>query len=143
MAAIVGIDAQIDMSTDGPTYSSWSMLPERNEFSISISVDTAEYKPFVASLSAAWITKARTWMSWSGSASGYFDDADDTIFDQVVAGTTVKLRFFTKRDSTDCWEGLAVLTSVDHSVSTDDYATLDVDFEGQGALTRTTATPQT
>jgi predicted secreted protein len=142
MAAIVGIDAQIDMSTDGPTYATWAALPERNEFSISISVDTAEYKPFVASLSAAWITKARTWMSWSASISGYFDDADDSIFDQVVAGTTVKLRFFTKRDSTDCWEGLAVLTSVDHSVGTDDYATLDVDVEGQGALERTTQTPQ-
>lgn len=143
MAAIVGIDAQIDMAVDYPTFATYAQLPERNEFSISISVDTAEYKPFVASLGDAWITKARTWMSWSGSASGYFDDADDSIFDQVVAGTTVKMRFFTKRDSTDCWEGLAVLTSVDHSVSTDDYATLDVDFEGQGELVRTTATPTT
>lgn len=139
MAAIVGIDARIDISTASP-WTVWTELPERNEFSISISVDTAEYKPFVASLSAAWITKARTWMSWSGSASGYFDDADDTIFDQVVAGTTCKLRFYTSRASTDVWEGLAVLTSVDHSVSTDDYATLDVDFEGQGELIRTTAT---
>lgn len=141
MAAIVGIDAQIDMSVDAPAHATYAQLPERNEFSISISVDTAEYKPFVASLAAAWITKARTWMSWSASISGYFDDADDSIFDQVVAGTTVSLRFFTARGSTDCWEGLAVLTSVDHSVSTDDYATLDLDVEGQGALTRETETP--
>jgi len=141
MAAIVGIDARIDMSTADP-WTVWNELPERNEFSISISVDTAEYKPFVANLAAAWITKARTWMSWSGSASGYFDDADDTIFDQVVAGSTVKLRFYVSRyesaQSSDVWEGFAVLTSVDHSVSTDDYATLDVDFEGQGELIRTT-----
>ena len=140
MAAIVGIDARIDMATDSPTYTTWNALPERNEFSINIAVDTAEYKPFVASLSAAWITKARTWMSWSASISGYFDDSDDAIFDQVVAGTTVKLRFYVTRATTDVWEGLAVLTSVDHSVSTDDYATLDVDVEGQGALERTTAT---
>lgn len=138
MAAIVGIDARIDMATDAPTFVTFSELPERNEFSISISVDTAEYKPFVASLADAWITKARTWMSWSGSASGYFDDADDSIFDQVVAGTTVKLRFYVSRANADVWEGLAVLTSVEHSVTTDDYATLDVDFEGQGALERTT-----
>ena len=139
MAAIVGIDARIDISTADP-WTTWNPLPERNEFSISISVDTAEYKPFVASLSDAWITKARTWMSWSGSASGYYDDADDTIFDTVVAGDTIKMRFYVSRASTDVWEGFAVLTSIDHSVSTDDYATLDVDFEGQGELLRTVAT---
>jgi len=137
MAAIVGIDALITFSTDGG--STWSNFPERNEFSISISVDTAEYKPFVASLSAAWITKARTWMSWSGSASGYYDDADDTIFDRVVAGTSIIMQFYVSRASTDVWKGTAILTNVDHSVTTDDYATLDVDFEGQGSLIRTTA----
>ena len=141
MAAIVGIDALIQMATDSPTFVTFANLPQRNEFSISISVDTAEYKPFVSDLSAAWITKARTWMSWSGSASGYYDDADDTIFDQVVAGTTVKLRFWVSRNTNEAWEGLAVLTSVDHNVTTDDYATLDVDFEGQGALTRVSVAP--
>jgi len=141
MAAIVGIDALIQMATDSPTFVTYNTLPERNEISISISVDTAEYKPFVASLSAAWITKARTWMSWSGSASGYYDDSDDTIFDQVVAGTTVSLRIWVSRNTTDAWQGLAVLTSVEHGITTDDYASLDVDFEGQGALSRVTATP--
>jgi len=141
MAAIVGIDALIQISDTSP-YTAFVDLPERNEFSISITVDTAEYKPFVASLSDAWITKARTWMSWSASISGYFSIGDDTIFDQVVAGTTCKLRFWvSQNDDGDCWEGLAVLTSVDHSVGTDDYATLDVDAEGQGALSRVTATP--
>ena len=138
MAAIVGIDARVDFSTDGG--SQWDPIPERNEFSLNINVDTAEHKVFVANLAAAWIEKARTWMSWSGSLSGYYDDADDTIFDTVVAGAVIMIRFYDSRNvSTKYWEGSAVLTSVDHSTGTDDFSTLSVDFEGQGALTRVTS----
>lgn len=45
MAAIVGIDALIEISTDGGT--TWDELSERNEFSISVSVETAEHRVFV------------------------------------------------------------------------------------------------
>lgn len=135
MAAIVGIDALVQFSTDGG--STWLSLAERNEVSISISVDVAEHKVFVASLADAWVEKARTWMSWSGSFAGYYDDTDDTIFDTVVAGQMIKIRVYsTRSDMTRYWEGNAILTSVDHSTNTDDFATLDVDFEGSGQLTR-------
>ena len=135
MAAIVGINARIDLSSDNGT--TWTPIAERNEFSISISVDVAEHKVFVATMADAWVSKARTWMSWSGSLAGYYDDADDTIFDTVVAGQTVKLRFYDDRNvTTKYWEGDAILTSVEHSTGTDDFSTLSVDFEGQGALTR-------
>ena len=136
MSAIVGIDAKIEMSTDGGT--TWTEMPQRNSFSISINVDTAEYKPFVASPADAWVTNARTWMNWSGSMDGYYDDADDTIFDTVVAGQTVKLRFYVSRASNKVWVGDAILTSISHDTSSEDFATLSVDFAGQGALTRAT-----
>ena len=136
MAALVGIDAKVEVSTNGGT--TWSEIPERNEFSISINVDAAEHKVFVASLADAWISKQRTWMSWSGSLAGYYDDADDTIFSTVVAGATIKLRFYDSRNDTSAyWQGDAILTSVEHTTGTDDFSTLSVDFEGQGALTRT------
>lgn len=148
MGAIVGIDAYIVMATDAPTYATWAALPERNEFSISVKVDTAEHKVFVANLASAWSDKKRTWMSWSGSIQGYYDDASDVIFDTVKAGATVKLRFYDSRyeavlDGSNLptaigkyWEGLAILTSVEHGTGTDDFSTLSVDFEGVGALSR-------
>jgi len=137
MAAIVGIDARVDYSTDLVT-PSFVALGERNEFSINVAVDVAEHRPFVASISAAWVSKARTWMSWSGSLQGYYDDADDTIFDTMVAGAIILLRFYeTRSNLTKYYEGQALLTSVDHSVTTDDFATLSVDFEGSGEMTRT------
>jgi len=135
MAAIVGIDAKVELSTNGGT--NWSEIPERNEFQINIRVDVAEHKVFVPSISQAWITKARTWMSWSGSLQGFYDDANDVIFDTVVSGQTIKLRFYDSRNTASkYWIGDAILTSVDHSTGTDDFAGLSVDFEGQGALDR-------
>lgn len=134
MAAIVGIDARVDISTDGQA---WDVLSERNEFSISISVDIAERRPFVADLDSAWVFKARTWMNWSGSLNGYYDDADDTIFDTMKTGNVIYLRFYSSRATpTKYWEGQAILTSVEHGVTTEDFATLTVDFEGSGALDR-------
>jgi hypothetical protein len=134
MAAIVGIDARVDLSTDGVVY---NVLSERNEFSISISVDIAERRPFVASLSDAWVFKARTWMNWSGSLNGYYDDADDTIFDTMKEGAVIWLRFYSSRATlTKYWQGQVILSSVEHGVTTEDFATLTVDFEGSGALTR-------
>jgi hypothetical protein len=134
MAAIVGIDALVEFSTDGG--SNWDPIPERNEFSISINVDIAEHKVFVATLADAWVGKSRTWMDWSGSLNGYYDDADDTIFDTMVAGAVVKIRFYDSRNGVSYWIGDAILASVEHSTGTDDYSTLSVDFEGNGPLTR-------
>lgn len=138
MSALVGIDARVDISTDGGSV--WNPIPERNNFTISINVDTAEHKVFVATLADAWIEKARTWMAWSGSLDGYYDDADDSIFTTMVAGDTIDLRFYDSRAATTkYWQGSAVLTSVEHSTGVDDYSTLSVDFEGQGALSRVTS----
>jgi predicted secreted protein len=135
MTALVGVDARVDWSTNGTT---WTALAERNEFTISVRVDVAEHKVFVASLADAWRNTARTWMAWSGSLSGYYDDADDTIFEKIVAGEVIYLRFYdTRSDTNKYWEGQVILTNMEHSTGTDDYSTLSVDFEGQGALDRT------
>jgi hypothetical protein len=135
MGAIVGIDAKVQISTDSG--STFKDISERNEFSIAIKVDTAEHKTFVTSLSAAWATKQRTWMSWSGSLTGYYDDASDEIFTDVIAGQTVVLRFYDSRAATTkYWQGSALLTSVDHATKNSDFSTLNVNFEGVGALTR-------
>lgn len=135
MAAIVGIDALVQFSTDGGA--TWADIPERNEFSISINVDSAEHKVFVASLADAWVEKARTWMAWSGSLNGYYDNSNDMVYDTVVAGNTIAIRFYdTRADLAKYWQGNAILTTVEHTTGTDDFSTLTVDFEGQGSLDR-------
>jgi hypothetical protein len=135
MAAVVGINAKIEYSTDDVVYN--ELDSERNEFTINISVDVAERRPFVATLADAWVKKGRTWMNWNGSISGYFDDADDTIFNTMKAGAVIYLKFFDDRAvTTKYWQGQVLLTSVEHGVTTEDFATLNVDFEGTDTLSR-------
>lgn len=134
MGAIVGIDAKVEISTDGGSI--WTELPERNEYSISIDVEVAEHKVFKPSLSDAWVGKARTWMNWSGSLNGYYSDSDTSIFATVVAGSVVKIKITPSRAvATKYWSGDCLLTSVEMTGNTDDYSTLSVDMEGVGALT--------
>lgn len=126
------------------TYS-WAQFPERNEFSINISVDIAEHKVFVASPSDAWVGKARLYMDWSGSMSGYLDTSTDAIFDEMKAGEDLWVLFVNSKTNdapTDdappaqYWLGKVILGSIDMSTPNEDYVTLDVDFSGNGELYR-------
>lgn len=129
---------------DGDEYT-WELFPERNEFSISISVDIAEHKVFVASPADAWVDKARLFMDWSGSMSGYLDSSTDTIFTNMKSGESLWVLFLNSKQSDQAiddqwaeqyWLGKVILGSVDMSTPVEDYVTLDVDFAGSGALYR-------
>lgn len=168
MAAIVGIDADIcfvsDTDASGetcelpkwnttttewdltyPTNYDWVLFPERNEFSISISVDIAEHKVFVEEWADAWVGKARLFMDWSGSMSGYLDTSNDDIFDNMKAGDDLWVLFVNSKASdaptgdlepVQYWLGKVILGSIDMTTPTEDYVTLDVDFAGSGPLYR-------
>jgi len=168
MAAIIGIDADILFvpdedasgetcelpkwnSTTGawdttyPSNYDWVQFPERNEFSINISVDIAEHKVFVESPADAWVEKARLYMDWSGSMSGYLDTSNDTIFTTMKDGQDVWIIFINSKtndaptddaEPAQYWLGKAVLGSIDSSTPNEDYVTLDVDFAGNGELYR-------
>lgn len=125
------------------TASPWTEIPERNEFSIDISVDIAERRPFVTLISEAWVKKARTWMSWSGSISGFYDDADNTLFTKMKAGNELWMIFFDSRyvsgvsaTPSTYWLGKVLLTNVSHTTGSEDFSTFDSDFEGTDPLYR-------
>lgn len=135
----------INSEDTAPNEYSWESFSERNEFSISISVDIAEHKVFVADPNNAWVGKARLFMDWSGSMSGYLDTASDTIFSEMKAGQDIWVLFLNSKSNdaptddgfpTQYWLGKVILGSVDISTPTEDYVTLDVDFEGSGELYR-------
>lgn len=131
-------------SGDGDEYS-WAIFPERNEFSISISVDIAEHKVFVEEWADAWVDKARLFMDWSGSMSGYLDTSTDAIFTNMKAGDDLWVLFINSKtndaptddaEPSQYWLGKVILGSIDMTTPTEDYVTLDVDFSGSGKLYR-------
>lgn len=137
-------DTEWTVLVDDSSYS-WVQFPERNEFSISISVDIAEHKVFVEDPSDAWVGKARLYMDWSGSMSGYLDTSNDTIFTSMKAGDDLWVMFVNSKTSdapnddetpAQYWLGQVILGSIDMSTPNEDYVTLDVDFAGSGQLYR-------
>jgi len=137
-------DTEWTLLVNDGTYS-WNLFPERNEFSINISVDIAEHKVFVQSPSDAWVGKARLYMDWSGSMSGYLDTSNDTIFEGMKEGEDLWVLFINSKTNdapnddeppAQYWLGKIILGSVDMSTPNEDYVTLDVDFSGNGELYR-------
>lgn len=133
----LGVNNAINADVTGAAAYSWTEFTERNEISISISVDVAEHKVFVTNIEHAWVEKARLYMDWSGSMTGYYDDATDEIFDTMKEGMNIWLYIVpTKLTPAKYWAGKVILTSVDHTIANEDFASLDVDFEGNGPLYR-------
>lgn len=128
MAKIVCVDALV--------YFAGTILPERNEATVSWDTDVAEARPFVDSLSVAFSDKQPTWKDWSVSLSGYYDDTDDTVVDAAIAGTTDTIIVYpTRANLTNYWYGTAFLASVEQTVTSEDYSELGCEAEGSGALT--------
>ena len=84
--------------------------------------------------------------SWSGSASGFFEDGDTTGFKALSAAlqarTAVDL-IYTEYDATgttvasgsEVYTGKIYITSVSRSDGLEESATFECSFEGTGALT--------
>lgn len=125
----------ITVCVDALVYWNGSVLPNRNEASISQSADVAEAKPFVTSISSAYATKTPTWKSWTVSFNGYYDDTDDTLQNAIRQGTVGQVIIYpTRTNLTNYWYGQAFATSCEQSINAEDYSEMNAEFEGSGVL---------
>ncbi len=88
-------------------------------------------------------------MSWSGSASGFFENEDATghaLFQGYLANRTKLLLKYTEFDATGAtaesgstnYIGHVFITSLSRTDGLEDSATYEVSFEGTGALAAST-----
>lgn len=128
MSKIVCIDALV--------YLGGSVLPERNEASISFDVDIAEARPFVASASQAFVNKAATWKDATISLSGWYDNANFDAIDDAISGLTQTFVIYPTRSAlTQYWKGNVVINSLEHTITSEDYSELNLEGSVDGALT--------
>lgn len=80
--------------------------------------------------------------SWSGSGECLVDKAAtegyEELYDDLIARTTVTVKFTTGATGDTFWSGSAYLTSWELSGGVEDNVTLSYSFEGTGALTKGT-----
>ncbi len=121
---------------DALVYFKGAALPERNDASITIDVDIAEAKPFVANMASAYASKTPTWKTWSASLNGYWDDSDDSLQNSIKDGDVAQLVIYpTRSNLNNYWYGTATMSSFEQSINSEDYSELNCDFEGSGTLT--------
>jgi hypothetical protein len=115
-------------------------VPQRNEWSLSISREMHEGRVFqAAGAGASWVDQTAGFRSWSGSLNGYYDDSDEALTDAVVgADSTTRLRLHLYEDRStlaNYWYGLAWF-ELSETVGVDGFAEINVDFTGDGPLYR-------
>lgn len=127
MSKIVCLDAYI--------YWNNTFFAHRNEASISFDVDIAEAKQFVASKAAAWVEKEATWKSASVTLNGFYDDTDHTMITNAISGNSAWVHIYPSRsDMTTYWYGKVVVSSFEHSITTEDYSQINIEAEASGSF---------
>jgi hypothetical protein len=135
MAKILGINALC--------YIGGVEVPQRNEWSLNISRELQEARVFQAATAAAtWVDQTAGFRSWSGSMNGYYDDNSEVVNGWVVGsnstGRGALLLYENRSELTSYWYGLAWFES-SQTTGVDGFVELNIDFTGDGALTRFTA----
>lgn len=130
MSKILGINAL--------AYLGGAELPQRNSWSLNISRELVEARVFQDSdAGSSWVNQIGGFRSWSGSINGYYDDADESIMTYTIDTVSkVSIHLYEKRsDLTRYWYG-EVWTEVSEDAASDGVIELNVDFTGDGVLTR-------
>lgn len=124
--------------TNALCYIGGTKVPLANEWSLDIEQEKIEAPhSFVCPTSAAssWTERSGGYFSGSFSISALYDDSDDSPIDAAMSDSEQAVILYPSCDATtkyfigDFWVDVSV------GVSVDDYATVDVSGESDGAIT--------
>ena len=89
-----------------------------------------------------WTKSDPVLKSWKGSCGGFWDATDTAGQGALVIGAQVTLTLFPGGNTSGLkkWSGLATVASVDTEAAHNGHVAFKVNFEGYGALTKSTVT---
>lgn len=129
MSKVICVDALI--------YWGSAILPEVNDITIAWSIDSVTIHPLVSSLNQMYSLKyPLLWKNWEVSTNAYYDDSNTSIQDAIQEGDVKQLVIYPTRSiDTAFWYGDACLTTLNHTIESEDYSALDLLFTGDSELT--------
>jgi hypothetical protein len=124
----------------GAVYIGSVIAPQRSNWSIDVSRELREARVFSNVSGGSWVEQGSGFMSWSGSADGYYDDSSSTSIFTAVLGATAEqpMLFYENRlgaGSLHYWYGTAWI-DVSENASVDGFVELNMSITGSGALQR-------
>jgi predicted secreted protein len=113
-------------------------VAEIRSFSVDMTADTIED----STMGDSWRTYKSVLKTWSGSIDCYWDETDATGQGALVAGTEVTLNLYPEGSTTGdkYYTGTAIVTGMTVTQSFDGMVETTFSFQGNGALTLSTAT---
>lgn len=129
MAKVLGINALV--------YVGGVQLSSANSWSITVNRELKEARVFQGTAAnASWVEQTGAFKSWSGSVNGYYDNASETQTDLVLgAGRALLVLYEDRNTLANYWYGYAWF-EMSQDTPVDDFVELNVDFTGDGQLTR-------
>ena len=112
-------------------------VAEIRSFSIATTADTAES----TTMGDSWRSFSTTLKGWSGSLDCFWDETDTTGQGALAEGATVTLNVYPEGASTGdkYYTGSAIVTGVTINSSFDGLIESSITFQGDGALSFSTA----
>ena len=135
MSKVTGTNALVYI---GGTPSAPKVAPQRNSWSLDMTRELIEARVFQdAAGEESWVENIGSFKSWSGSVSGYYDDANEDLVAATVNSTSRNfiLLYEDRSVLTRYWYGLAWF-EMSQDTSADGVIELNVDFTGDGRLYR-------
>ena len=113
-------------------------IAEIRSFSVDMTADTIED----STMGDSWRTYKSVLKTWSGSIDCYWDETDATGQGALTAGTEVTLNLYPEGSTTGdkYYTGTAIVTGITVTQSFDGMVETTFSFQGNGALTLSTAT---
>lgn len=124
----------------GLVYVQGTEMPQRSSWNVDVTREMREGRVFNGSTGNSWVENASGFMSWSGSADGYFDNTNggDVLTDLMETTEYQYITMYENRmgsGSSNYWYGTAWF-DVSMTTSVDGFVDFNITFTGTGALLR-------
>ncbi len=123
----------------GIVYLNGVEMPQRSSWSVDATREMREARVFNGDSGNSWVENASGFMSWSGSADGYFDSADvgSRLVSYTVEATALQtITLYESRNTLGSYWYGTVWADMSMTNSVDGFTDFNVSLTGSGALLR-------
>jgi hypothetical protein len=123
----------------GIVYIQGEEMPQRSSWNVDVTREMREGRVFNGTTGNSWVENASGFMSWSGSADGYFESGSNKLTAATL--TPSVLQYITMYEnrlgsgSSNYWYGTAWF-DMSMTTSVDGFVDFNITFTGSGPLSR-------
>lgn len=121
----------------GIVYIDKSEAPQRSSWTINVTRELREARVFSNDSGVSWTEQGGGYMSWDGSADGYYDDSDESLVTYSHGSSTARwvTLYESRFDTSTYWYGQAWI-DMSETAGADNFVDFNITLNGTGPLAR-------